>query len=219
MDNVIGYRGQDDNHPIQNYRFFQGLTNSATFANIEARNSIFHGNITIDNQILNNDNSYIRIMCGDSVSNSPFILLNGNNGYGSATKGLIAFSAQNTESIAPVTLSINPNGSLLFKGNYIGETMDLGGAAIVSKSITYNGYIKYANGLIMQWGNLNMGVSAATVTFTFPVSVNNIIYINAACVNDTYSTLISCKDYTTTRCTLESTAAAGWSRVLIIGYN
>ena len=174
-DILIGYRGQDSNNPIQNYRFFRGLTDDTAFANIEARNSIFHGNVTIDNQIFNNDNGYIRIMCGDSDSDSPFILLNGNNGYGSSTKGLIAFLAQNTESIAPVTLYINPNDSLLFRGNYIGEPMDLGGAAIISKSITYNGYIKYANGLILQWGG-DYSSPASKKVINYPISFPIAVY-------------------------------------------
>jgi hypothetical protein len=90
--------------------------------------------------------------------------------------------------------------------------------AIVAKSLGINGYIKYASGLTIQWGTVNMGESAATVTFTFPVSINNIAYINATCVNDYYSALISCISYTTTGCTLKSKTGAGFARVLIISY-
>jgi hypothetical protein len=114
-------------------------------------------------------------MCGDDDSDSPFIILNGNNGYGSVTKGLIAFTAQNTESIAPVILYIKPDGSLLFRGNYIGEPMDLAGTAIVAKSIIghNNNYIKYASGFFLQWGHIGNTTANTNVAITFPISFSN----------------------------------------------
>ena len=51
-----------------------------------------------------------------------------------------------------------PNSNLTWGIN------DLGGSAIVAKSIGINGYIKYASGLIIQWGQ------SGKTTWTFPIT-------------------------------------------------
>lgn len=58
------------------------------------------------------------------------------------------------------------DGSLLWDGN------DLAGSAIVAKSLGANGYIKYASGLIVQWGWAGTNESG-TVTVNFPVTFSS----------------------------------------------
>ena len=54
---------------------------------------------------------------------------------------------------------------------------DLAGAAIVAKSITIHGYIKYASELIIQWGYINQpGWTSNIHNITLPISHNNFTY-------------------------------------------
>ena len=57
-----------------------------------------------------------------------------------------------------------PNGKLYWNNT------DLAGTAIVAKSISSTGYIKYVSGLILQWGNSNMPANSTMVQVTFPIS-------------------------------------------------
>lgn len=63
------------------------------------------------------------------------------------------------------------SGTLKHGGN------DLAGSAIVAKLLAQNGYIKYANGLLIQWGRLILisGTASAgtTAEITFPLSFYN----------------------------------------------
>ena len=62
---------------------------------------------------------------------------------------------------------------------------DLGGASIVSRSLTPTGYIKFASGLILQWGEVKIASGATeSATITYPLSFNT-----------THKTLISCETY------------------------
>ena len=64
-----------------------------------------------------------------------------------------------------------PSGALTWVGN------DLGGSAIIAKSLGTNGYIKYASGLILQWGTHQ--ATSNGVTHDFPISfTNTVAYIN-----------------------------------------
>ena len=51
-----------------------------------------------------------------------------------------------------------------------GQYNDLGGSAIVSKSLSTSGYIMYMSGLILQWGNKTFNGSTRSITYnvTFP---------------------------------------------------
>ena len=80
---------------------------------------------------------------------------------------LFAFNALNeSQSI----LKGAPNGSLEWNTN------DLAGAAIVAKSLTTNGYIKYANGLIIQWGSFILTNEQLQKTFPIPISYTTQFY-------------------------------------------
>jgi hypothetical protein len=54
--------------------------------------------------------------------------------------------------------------SLTWNGN------DLGGSAIVAQNIARIGYIKYASGLILQWGFNNMSTGETQKTFSFNIN-------------------------------------------------
>jgi hypothetical protein len=53
--------------------------------------------------------------------------------------------------------------ALTFNGN------DLAGSAIVAQSLGKNGYIKYASGLIMQWGGVNVS-NKNDISISYPIS-------------------------------------------------
>ena len=57
-----------------------------------------------------------------------------------------------------------PDGTLYWNGN------DLASAAIVAKSLGYIGYIKYASGLILQWGSVANIAAKVTGHIIFPIS-------------------------------------------------
>ena len=134
--------------------------------------SLNGGKVSTGNIITSADNSWIRIMCGDSVTDSPAIFFNGNDGTGSANKGLITLSAMNKTANTPATLSIHPSNGLTYQ-NWEGYPADLGGSAIVVKSLGANGYIKYASGLTLQWG---IEVPEPGITFTLPISYSTNTY-------------------------------------------
>ncbi|WP_444340148.1 hypothetical protein [Phascolarctobacterium succinatutens] len=61
---------------------------------------------------------------------------------------------------------------------YDGETLkacadSIGGGGIVAALLEQNGYVKFANGLILQWGLM----SAAAQTITYPIAVSKIYSI------------------------------------------
>lgn len=74
------------------------------------------------------------------------------------------------------------NGTLNIRTNdYL---YDLAGAAIVSKNLVHTGYIKYANGLIIQWGGVNLVPYISGEQFTvdyigipYPIIFNKIIHV------------------------------------------
>ena len=68
-----------------------------------------------------------------------------------------------------------PNKSLTWVGN------DLAGAAVQARSFDANGYIKYAGGLIIQWGQTGM-INGNTATTTLPISYTS---------NWTYQVIVS----------------------------
>lgn len=50
---------------------------------------------------------------------------------------------------------------------------DLAGSAIVAKSLNYNGYVKYASGLIVQYGHATIVQNTDSITITYPLSFKN----------------------------------------------
>jgi hypothetical protein len=154
------------------------------------------GNLKTDtNQISSNDDKYITIIGGDSSSDSPFIFMNGNNGDASTVKGRIVINAQDLTKSTQLTL--DPNGELMIY-NSSGNTADLAGSAIVAKSLGSNGYIKYASGLILQWGQdiltangqefpLNISFSNSKQIFVTGFSEGSVYYFGAASELSTFT--------------------------------
>lgn len=148
----FAYRGHEDN-PINTYYFCRGRHQNYDYADIIAKDLTLSGNLHLNYQILNDDDKYIKIMCGDDGSDSPFIFLNGNNGNGSNEKGKIVICAQDLTSMNESTfLTLYPDGRFQLRSHGMPSTMDIRAAGIIRQSINLNGYIKYASGLILQWG-------------------------------------------------------------------
>ena len=107
-----------------------------------------------------NDNTYLFLSGGP---NAAVMRLYGKD-YANAQGvfELAAFSGEGT----PKELLGFPSGTLLWMGN------DLGGSAIVAKSLGWNGYIKYASGLILQWGAYALPYGTSTTEYTLPVPFN-----------------------------------------------
>lgn len=71
---------------------------------------------------------------------------------------------------AESALYIYPDGSLMHQAVKHGSYYDLAGSAVVAKSLGVNGYVKYASGLIIQWGAaLCKGGTKPTIV-TLPLS-------------------------------------------------
>lgn len=51
----------------------------------------------------------------------------------------------------------------------------IGGGGIVAANLNTNGYVKFANGLILQWGHWSGGLETST-TITFPVAFSSACY-------------------------------------------
>jgi hypothetical protein len=75
-----------------------------------------------------------------------------------------------------------PNGDLTWNNN------DLAGSAIVAKSLGSNGYVKYASGLIVQWGQGIIGNNSPVVdncyrvTIAFPIFFSNVYFITGSII-------------------------------------
>lgn len=104
------------------------------------------------------DNSYMEMDGGNT--GGAYLQL---NGPADGSNGNFYLSARTTGTNR-VVLRGTVGGALEWGNN------DLGGSAIVAKSLGANGYIKYANGLIMQWGQTN-NASRWNFPITFPTAV------------------------------------------------
>lgn len=89
---------------------------------------------------------------------------------------------------------------------------------IVAASLTENGYVKFANGLILQWGNYTVG-HGQNATFTYPVAVSKVLF--ASCSPATGGTGTSdtvILSASNTSCTFHnSTGSTGTNFVLVVG--
>ena len=69
--------------------------------------------------------------------------------------------------------NLAPIVNAAFSGTLKHGNNDLAGSAIVDKSLNYIGYVKYASGLIVQYGHATMVQNTDTVTITYPLSFRN----------------------------------------------
>ena len=105
------------------------------------------GAMTGINILKTSDNSELLIGGASAWYNGAHIVLRGKdiNGESKGVFTLVAALSQNNTK----SLYGHPDGRLSWSGN------DLAGAAIVAKDLASNGYIKFASGLILQWGDLS----------------------------------------------------------------
>lgn len=86
-------------------------------------------------------------------SDSGYFVLNANNGK------------------TNFSLVGRPNGSLTWNDN------NLSGAAIAAQNLAATGYIKFANGLTMQWGHTAVSAANIGVEIVFPISFISFEYV------------------------------------------
>lgn len=113
----------------------------------------------------NVDNEYINLIGGNSDGAS--ILIYGKDADGGSLHFLAA------DASAQSHLYQTASGNLRFVPDNINNHSiqhDLGGSAIVAKSLTSNGYVKRASGEIIQWGATGVPANATEVTVSFPIS-------------------------------------------------
>ena len=97
----------------------------------------------------NKNTSFLRITGGTDFYDGASITLYGRNYSNIDDRGdfvIRAFWKDSENHYSLSDLIGYPDGRLFWIGN------DLAGAAIVSKNISYTGYIKFSCGLIIQWG-------------------------------------------------------------------
>ena len=128
-----------------------------------------NGGSLAGNIMCQTNDSQLLFLAGTAWKKGACLRLFGNdyvNAANDARKFIIDVFDENGNS---VELKGAPDKTLVWAGN------DLAGSAIVAKSLfDYNGYIKYASGLIIQWGRA-LWESAAwqSRTVTFPISFNS----------------------------------------------
>jgi len=120
------------------------------------------GGTLISGSTINTNKGYLRIKAGTGTSETTgaTLLLTGKNYSSNENESSFSLVAQKDD-IENVLIG-RINGELEWIGN------DLAGSAIQAKSLGTNGYIKYALGLIIQWGS--GGTNSEGVTGTFPIS-------------------------------------------------
>lgn len=120
------------------------------------------------------DNAALRIVGGTT---GAVLDLNGINNTGAnAFKGGARLYALDGDGLwgklglTPTGLFFRANGAKTDVDNY---AYDLGGSAIVEKSLTPDGYIKRASGEILQWGSAPVTSGVATVTYPISFTSRN----------------------------------------------
>jgi hypothetical protein len=113
--------------------------------------------------------SFIQIVGGTDVSICPYLELIGplNTNISEGQRGRFALVAQNSENT--IGLSGYVNGKLIWNGNSLDKS------AVVAESLGANGYIKYASGLIVQWGGL---FESSARELQFPIAFTNTPKVN-----------------------------------------
>ena len=104
--------------------------------------SVFGGQLLGIGIQRNVNDSFLRLNGGINSGSGAFLQLNGKD----EPTNPCMFDLMAADGVSTTTrLRGFPNGNLTWNGN------DLAGSAIVAKSLSANGYIKYASGLIIAW--------------------------------------------------------------------
>ena len=128
------------------------------------------------------DHNYLILRAGTDSNKGSEVLMAGKDVTGD-DPGMMYIRACNGIS-SNLLLMLSNGGVQLRTTERIGETgtvtRDLAGAAIVAKSLGTNGYIKYASGLIVQWGTISNtpnGESGTVITFPISFTSTNITVV------------------------------------------
>jgi hypothetical protein len=113
----------------------------------------------------------LTIMGGDDYPDGAYLNLFGKE---ASSPSFFQLTARNGSNY--ISLMGGPTGQLTWGDN------DLAGSAIVAKSLSNAGYIKYASGLIVQWGFDNV-VTSTFKQITFPISFTNACSVFVSSVN------------------------------------
>jgi hypothetical protein len=108
--------------------------------------------------------------------------------------------------------------NLFTKNITLSNNFDLTGSAIVAKTLRENGYIKYASGLILQWGAVDMTQQATTKTVELPVSFPNRGITGCAGSMDVNRVSPCGVTVSQSSITIKTTAASSWTNWFAIGY-
>lgn len=140
------------------------------------------------------------------VGDSATLVLHGGS-EGSLPGGFV-LAARNANN--QVNLVGVPYGDLAWNNN------DLGGSAIVAKSLGVNGYIKYASGLILQWGAVAT-ISTTEKNINYPIAFSTYGEVVAF----GYACYVELRGSSTTGFTVKSNSSTGDNtslRYIAIGY-
>lgn len=102
-----------------------------------------------------------------------------------ATKASPAFSGTPTSPTPATSDNSTKIATTEFVRNLINQFKNdgtLGG--IVGGSLTQNGWVKFSNGLILQWGTYNMGTNINSINISYNVSFKNVYSVLPALVYD-----------------------------------
>lgn len=118
--------------------------------------------------IRNVDDDRLMLFGGASFDKGALLQLHG-----------VDFSGNDNGAFLMYTGKVNDNRGLLRgtpDGGLTWNYKDLGSSAIVAKSMGTNGYVKYASGLIIQWGYNSTSSKTKTVTLPIAFADGNQIY-------------------------------------------
>jgi hypothetical protein len=137
---------------------------------LSVRGGTILGNISLNNGINNiisasGTQSVLSLQADQNPYNGSQIVI---YGIEAADRGIIMYAA-NDYSTHYAVLSLKPDGDLWLQPPGTQVANLLSDAAIVAKSLGANGYIKYASGLILQWGEI-IGNSGVDYIVSFPVT-------------------------------------------------
>ena len=188
------------------------LTVNGTINGTASSAGVNIGNFNITQNIIqkNSSDSYLELK-GDIDDSTGARLILFSTGYSADSNRSGSFELISKSINSQYRLQGRPDGTLYWNGN------DLAGSAIVAKSLGTNGYIKYASGLIMQWGRALIAISSTQITFPVSFSNTNYIIICTPYRESGEMPVVVTRDYATGLCYGQASIET-YIRWLAIGY-
>lgn len=126
------------------------------------------GGVMTGNILYQDNPGQLSIVAGTDVKYGAALLLNNKD-----NTGMAFLRSRDNEQGCQIQLS--PNGEMYiqkFDGDTtnVKTTYDIKNSAIVAKSLGTNGYVKYASGLIIQWGTVLCNGGSTVTKVTLPLS-------------------------------------------------